>query len=38
MKKNLVVDDNSTILRIVSLVLENKGYEDNTATSDEEAY
>jgi DNA-binding response OmpR family regulator len=32
------VDDNSTILRIVSLILENKDYEDNTATSDEEAY
>lgn len=37
-EKILVVDDDPSILRIVSLVLETKGYDINTATSGEEAY
>jgi diguanylate cyclase (GGDEF)-like protein len=37
-EKILVVDDDPAILRIVSLVLEDKGYDVNTANSGEEAY
>jgi diguanylate cyclase (GGDEF)-like protein len=37
-EKILVVDDDPTILRIVGLVLENKGYDVITATSGEEAF
>jgi diguanylate cyclase (GGDEF)-like protein len=37
-EKILVIDDDPDILNIVSLVLENSGYEVNTATSGEEAY
>jgi diguanylate cyclase (GGDEF)-like protein len=37
-EKILVVDDDPAILRIVSLVLENNGYDVNTANSGEEAY
>ena len=37
-EKILVVDDDPAILGIVSLVLEKKGYDVNTASSGEEAY
>jgi diguanylate cyclase (GGDEF)-like protein len=37
-EKILVVDDDPGILRIVSLVLEEKGFDVNTATNGEEAY
>lgn len=37
-EKILVVDDDPSILRIVSLVLERTGYDVHTVTSGEEAY